>query len=172
LLHHRTVRFGAKKRLILDFGFHHDLTWRLSGPQRGPVYHYAGPGIHAADENARDSKRGGVLDSQGLRHEQSAGQQFIFGSKGAIPQGPARPGDRRRRLRPKSTRRAVHSIISSARPSSASGTIRPSALAALRLITSSSLVGNWTGRSAGLAPFSIRSMYPAACRNKLAKSTP
>jgi hypothetical protein len=32
------------------------------------------------------------------------------------------------------------------------GTLRPSALAVLRLITNSNLVGCWTGRSAGLAP--------------------
>ena len=96
----------------------------------------------------------------------------IFGCKGATSQCPLCPGDRRGRLRPKIRHRAVHSITSSARPSSESGTIRPRALATLRLITSSNLVGNCTGRSAGLAPFSIRSMYPAACRNKLAKSTP
>src|SRR5262249_61126557 len=49
-----------------------------------------------------------------------------------------------------------HSITSSARPSSMSGTSRPSALAAFRLITSSTLVGCWTGRSAGLAPLRMR----------------
>src|SRR6516164_10235757 len=40
---------------------------------------------------------------------------------------------------------------------STSGTVRPSALAVLRLITSWNLVGCWTGRSAGLAPFRILS---------------
>ena len=38
------------------------------------------------------------------------------------------------------------------------GTARPSALAVLRLMTSSNLVGCWTGRSAGLAPLRI---FPA-----------
>ena len=45
-----------------------------------------------------------------------------------------------------------YSITSSARVSSVGGTVRPSALAVLRLITSSYLVGAWTGRSLGLAP--------------------
>src|SRR5207302_1871277 len=48
-----------------------------------------------------------------------------------------------------------HSITSSARASSVRGTVRPSALAVLRLMTSSNLVGCCTGRSAGLAPFRI-----------------
>ena len=48
-----------------------------------------------------------------------------------------------------------YSIISSACESSSGDRVRPSALAALRLITSSNLVGCSTGRSAGLAPFRI-----------------
>src|SRR5262245_17908045 len=43
----------------------------------------------------------------------------------------------------------THSITSSAATSSLSGTARPSAVAALRLITSSNLVGSRNGRSAG-----------------------
>src|SRR6187551_341616 len=46
----------------------------------------------------------------------------------------------------------THSITSSASASSLSGTMRPSALAVLRLRTSSNLVGCITGRSAGLVP--------------------
>src|SRR5262245_35611145 len=42
-----------------------------------------------------------------------------------------------------------HSITSSARASKVAGTSRPSALAVLRLITNSNLVGACTGRSAG-----------------------
>ena len=41
---------------------------------------------------------------------------------------------------------------------------RPSALAVLRLITSSNFVGCSTGRSAGLAPFRILSTYAALRR--------
>src|SRR5262249_3499360 len=49
-----------------------------------------------------------------------------------------------------------HSITSSARASSEGGTVRPSALAVLRLTASSNVVGCSTGRSAGLAPLRMR----------------
>jgi hypothetical protein len=51
-----------------------------------------------------------------------------------------------------------HSITSSARPRSEGGTVRPSALAVLRLTIRSNLVGCWIGRSAGFAPLRI---FPA-----------
>jgi hypothetical protein len=51
----------------------------------------------------------------------------------------------------------AYSITSSARASSVSGTVRPSALAVLRLITRSYLVGFCTGRSAGFSPLRMRS---------------
>ena len=46
------------------------------------------------------------------------------------------------------------------------GTVIPSPLAALRLTTSSKLVGCWTGRSEGFSPRKILSTYAAArlCR--------
>jgi hypothetical protein len=50
-----------------------------------------------------------------------------------------------------------YSITSSARASSVGGTSRPSALAILRLMTSTNLTGAWTGSSLGLAPFIILS---------------
>src|SRR5206468_4035194 len=50
---------------------------------------------------------------------------------------------------------AVHSMTSSARARIDSGTVRPSALAVLRLTTSSNVVGCWTGRSAGFSPLRI-----------------
>src|SRR4051794_24253032 len=50
-----------------------------------------------------------------------------------------------------------HSITSSARPSKVVGKSSPSALAVLRLITSSYLVGACTGRSAGFSPLRMRS---------------
>src|SRR6516165_6997132 len=53
-------------------------------------------------------------------------------------------------------RAAVHSITSSAVASSVGGRSSPSALAVLRLITNSNLVGCTTGRSPGLAPLRIR----------------
>src|SRR6266849_749774 len=54
-----------------------------------------------------------------------------------------------------------HSITSSARASNDGGMRRPSALAVLRLTTSSNLVGCSTGRSAGLAPLKILSTTTA-----------
>src|SRR3984893_2147013 len=53
---------------------------------------------------------------------------------------------------------AAHSMTSSARARIDGGTERPSALAVLRLITSSNVVGCCIGRSAGLAPLRI---FPA-----------
>src|SRR6516164_3948907 len=49
-----------------------------------------------------------------------------------------------------------HSITSSARTSRAVGIVRPSALAVLRLMISSTLVACWTGRSAGFSPLRMR----------------
>src|SRR5262249_5672658 len=51
-----------------------------------------------------------------------------------------------------SWRTTCHSITSSARASNVGGTSMPIALAVLRLITSSYLVGACTGRSAGFSP--------------------
>ncbi len=50
-----------------------------------------------------------------------------------------------------------HSISSSARASSDGGTVRPSALAVPRLMTSSNVVGCLNGRSEGFAPLIILS---------------
>jgi hypothetical protein len=48
-----------------------------------------------------------------------------------------------------------YSVTSSARASSVGGTVRPSALAVLRLMTSSNFVGCSIGRSAGFIPFRV-----------------
>src|ERR1700693_5568843 len=48
-----------------------------------------------------------------------------------------------------------HSITSSARAERDGGIVNPSALAVIRLMTSSTLVLCWIGRSAGLAPLGI-----------------
>src|SRR5215472_17487056 len=57
-----------------------------------------------------------------------------------------------------------HSITSSARAMSVGGTSRPSALAVVRLMTRSNLVGCSIGRSAGLVPRRILSTKSAARR--------
>src|SRR5258705_7500650 len=58
----------------------------------------------------------------------------------------------------------AYSITSSAVASSDCGMVRPSAVAVLRLIISSYLVGACTGMSAGFSPLRMRSTYPAARR--------
>ena len=51
---------------------------------------------------------------------------------------------------------APYSITSSARARSVAGTVRPSALAVLRLIAKINFVGWSTGKSAGFSPFKMR----------------
>src|SRR5262249_11344821 len=83
-----------------------------------------------------------------------------------------RERQRRRAAEQRDERAALHSITSSARASSVSGTSSPSAFAVLRLMTSPYLVGACTGRSAGFSPLRMRSTYPAACRNWSTRSGP
>src|SRR5262245_18099416 len=52
---------------------------------------------------------------------------------------------------------AAYSVKSSASESIDAGIVRPTALAAVRLMTNSNLVGCWTGRLAGFSPLSTRS---------------
>jgi hypothetical protein len=59
---------------------------------------------------------------------------------------------RRRAAKQRDELPPFHSITSSAVASSAGGTVRPSALAVLRLMTNSNLVGCTTGRSAAFSP--------------------
>src|SRR5215472_7268930 len=66
----------------------------------------------------------------------------------------------------------AHWISSSARPRSACGIVRPRALALLRLMASSNLMGCSTGRSPGLAPFRILSTKTAARRHMSFMSGP
>src|SRR5205085_2199763 len=61
-----------------------------------------------------------------------------------------------------------HSITSSARARSGAGTVMPSALAVLILMTSWKRVGCSTGKSAGWAPLRILSTYTAALRKRSA----
>src|SRR5262249_29725242 len=59
----------------------------------------------------------------------------------------------------------THSITSSARPSSVGGMVRPIALAVVKLMASSNLVGCSTEISPGFAPRKILSTNSAARRN-------
>src|SRR5262245_48578146 len=65
-----------------------------------------------------------------------------------------------------------YSITSSASDIRLSEILRPSVFAVLRLMTTSNLVGSWTGRSAGFAPLRIRSIYDAARRKRSAVLLP
>jgi hypothetical protein len=76
----------------------------------------------------------------------------VFGLRSDISRRPRVP---KAALSNRSTA-APYSITSSAMASSVGGTSRPSALAVLRLMTSSNLVGCTTGRSVGFAPLRIR----------------
>src|SRR5262249_14913125 len=62
-----------------------------------------------------------------------------------------------------------YSITSSARASSAGGMVRPIALAVLRLITSSNLVGCSTERSPGFSPFRMRPTGKLGGRSRSAR---
>ena len=59
---------------------------------------------------------------------------------------------------------AIYSITSLARASNAGGTVRPSALAVLRLILSSIFVDCWTGIPDGFSPLRILPVYTPASR--------
>src|SRR5262245_46523254 len=65
-----------------------------------------------------------------------------------------------------------HSITSSARARSDGGTLRPSALAVVRLMVKSNVVGCSTGMSAGLVPCKTLSTSSAARRNVSGKFAP
>src|SRR5262249_46819276 len=67
---------------------------------------------------------------------------------------------------------AFHSITSSARASRDVGMSRPSALAVIRLMTKSNLVGCSTGMSSGLAPRKILSTNSAARRYRSGRFAP
>ena len=54
---------------------------------------------------------------------------------------------------------AAYSITSSAATSSDDGIVRPSALAVLRLMLSSTFVDCWTGKSAGFSPLRMQPVY-------------
>src|SRR5215472_4083703 len=104
-----------------------------------------------------------TTESHGLRRAKSI-NALIARSKSKRQRHDPPRLRRTRHQRPRGRRAAeqrdelapLHSITSSARPSSVIGKVRPSALAVLRLITSSALVDCCTGKSAGLSPLRTR----------------
>src|SRR5262245_5649033 len=119
---------------------------------------------------------------------ESSNQAFEIGSlflgTASVPKHPDYRNSSRllraRRERPRDRRAAEqrheiaapHSITSSAMASRVGGTSMPSALAVLRLITSSNVLGCSTGISAGFAPRRILSTTSAARRHKLGQFGP
>src|SRR6266478_8711304 len=93
-----------------------------------------------------------------------ASGRYRFG-EGPSPEYPVTTGKRRNpsfagshaagKARPEAAIRLSYSITSVARARIDGGTVRPRASAVLRLTTNSNVVGCWTGRSAGLAPFRV-----------------
>src|SRR5262245_8779879 len=76
------------------------------------------------------------------------------------------------RFGPKADMTLSHSMITSARCRNVSATGNPSALAVLRLMTSSNFVGCSTGMSAGNPPCNILVTNRALCRNEVELSAP
>src|SRR5262249_31633289 len=108
---------------------------------------------------------GEVVVGPPLKWGRTTGEKPNHGHRGPLRQRRERPPRRRAAEQRDELAPANHSITSSAGAGSVSGTVRPSALAVLRLTTSSNLVGCSTGRSAGLAPLRILFTKAAARRN-------
>src|SRR5262245_4581685 len=158
----RGRRFGHERRFVAECGNHGD-------PPPDEIGHERGQAIVAAIEPM-------VLD----RHVLAFGvADFLeaFTKRSSLACGAFRPpgadeSDYRhcrllcaRHHRPRRRRAAEqrdklaphhHSITSSARASSVGGTSRPSDLAVLRLMISSTLVTCWTGKSTDFSPLRIR----------------
>src|SRR5262249_22748098 len=100
-------------------------------------------------ECSEPSLKVGIVRSCGQQHADAPHAIALLCARAQRP---------RRRAGQKSDKlAALHSITSSARTSKRSGTLRPSALAVLRLSTVWYLTGTCTGRSAGLSPRKMRS---------------
>src|SRR6516164_7739343 len=124
--------------------------WRFGAPLQvaalaaGDVTEFA----HALRKSAE------VSIGRRLRTPNEIGDQWPLGSH---LRDPAHRPQHRNNSKAADELAPVHSITSSARASTLGGMSRRSALAVLRLITSSYLVGAWTGRSAGFSPLRMRS---------------
>src|SRR5262249_12745658 len=104
---------------------------------------FAQPLHECGEPLALDQGRGGAQESDGRQ------------LAGLLRARRERP--RRRAAEQRYERAPLHSITSSARASTEAGRSRPSALAVLRLMISSYLVGACTGRSPGFSPLRMRS---------------
>ena len=100
------------------------------------------------------------------RHMSALGQKQTFalqkGMSALLPKADMCGATRDVRYGPKADMTTLYSITSLARASSEGGTVMPSTFAVLRLMTSSSLVGNSIGEWANGVPLSILSTNVAA----------
>src|SRR5262249_26569917 len=99
--------------------------------------------------NYTDVASCGIVENTNSR-SRSLRLRWDNGGRHVRPRG-RRAAEQRDELAP------LHSITSSAVASSFSGTVRPRLVAVFRLMANSNLTGASTGRSAGLAPFRMRS---------------
>ena len=157
---------GARHGGALDCGDHADSSAHQFGRQRRqPIVLILGPAVFDGDVLALDIA--GVLEGL-AKCAQTVG--LATGSKAEKPDNRhrrllrarrARPCRQRPRGRGTAQRRdegaPPHSITSSARASRVGGISRPSALAVIRLMIRSNLVGCSTGRSLAFAPRNILS---------------
>src|SRR4029450_2848954 len=101
---------------------------------------------------ANDGDRMRIGSGRTAAEESNHRQPTLLRARRQRPRG-------RRAAEQRDERAALHSITSSARADSAGETSRPSALAVLRLITSSNLVDCCTGKSVGFSPLRILPVY-------------
>ena len=158
----RGRRLGRQRRSVAEAGDHGDLPSNQIGCQlRQPIEVTLGPAIYDRDVVALDIARllqALVKCAQAVRVRvgRSCGRGNRSPASPAAARAP-RAATRRRAAEQRDELAPPHSITSSARASSDGGTSRPSALAVLRLMTNSNLVGACTGKSAGFSPLRMRS---------------
>src|SRR5262249_34711077 len=105
--------------------------------------------LQALDECGQPGKTFGIIRCEPAQENADPPHALRLGARRDRPRH-RRAAEQRDELAPPD-----HSMTSSARASNVCEMVRPSALAVLRLITSSNLVGCCTGRSEGLKPLRI-----------------
>src|SRR6516225_4200078 len=185
-------------RVFTDTEDDRDACCRSFGCKRGCCANRGDHGHLSADQVGHQCRQAIVLGLQPVvldRHVLAfdvAGFVEAFAKRGRIARvGLGRPVSdkpnhwhrrllraRRKRPRSRSTEQRDelapphYSITSSAISRKSRVIVKPSALAAFRLMTSSNLVGCCTGNSAGLAPLRTLSRYGAVCRPRSARLAP
>ena len=127
----------------------------IAGAPTGVDPHVGGIGPAQLLQTLPESSDAGlpfrIVSGCGQEHADPAHRRGLLRKTGQRPNGRPKAGDCEKVAAP-------HSMTSSARPRIDCGTAMPSAFAVFKLMTSSYLVGAWTGISAGFSPLSIRSI--------------